>query len=54
MRRTLTVTVESSISKNLKELSEITRIPASKLFDEAVEDLLNKHRFKKLCNKKGD
>ena len=29
----------------LKKLSEITRIPVSRLIDEAIEDLLIKHDF---------
>lgn len=41
------VRIGSAISKdnynNLKELSNKTRIPISKLFDEAIEDLLKKH-----------
>jgi predicted transcriptional regulator len=53
MREKLTISVDPELYKNLKKLSELTRIPASRLFDEAVEDLLEKHNFiEMLKNKK--
>lgn len=36
--------VKTELYENLQELSEKTRIPISKLLDEAIEDLLNKHK----------
>lgn len=45
MRTRLTISVDYSLYTDLKKLSEITRIPTSRLFDEAVEDLLHKHNF---------
>lgn len=45
------VRISNSIDKNLfnklKELSEETRIPMSKLLDEAIEDLIKKHSAEK-------
>ncbi|MBU3208498.1 ribbon-helix-helix domain-containing protein [Clostridium algidicarnis] len=45
------VRISNSIDKKLfiklKELSEETRIPMSKLLDEAIEDLLKKHSTEK-------
>ena len=35
--------VETSILNKFKDLSKDTRIPQSKLLDEALEDLLNKY-----------
>lgn len=52
MRDKLTISVDHEICKNLKKLSELTRIPASRLFDEAVDDLLIKHKFNKLIKNK--
>ena len=40
-------TLENSLLEKFKQLSEQTRIPASKLWDEAVKDLLEKHSKKK-------
>lgn len=34
------------LKNSLQKLSEKTRIPQSKLLDEAIEDLLRKHGFK--------
>lgn len=34
--------IDKELYNRLKELSEKTRIPMSKLLDEALEDLLNK------------
>ena len=48
MRKKLTISVDYEMYDKLKELSIITRIPASRLFDEAVSDLLDKHEFDKL------
>ena len=39
-------TVKSELLEVFKELSEESRIPASKLLDEAIEDLLVKHQKK--------
>lgn len=36
-------TVKLELLEAFKQLSEDTRIPASKLLDEAIEDLLKKH-----------
>ncbi|KON83508.1 hypothetical protein AF332_27520 [Sporosarcina globispora] len=36
-------TLDTELLKKLKELSSITRIPMSRLLDEAVEDLIQKH-----------
>jgi len=38
-----TTSVDPSLLKQVKQLSEKTRIPVSKLTDEAFELLLNKH-----------
>lgn len=51
MREKITMTVEYDLYVKLKKLSEMTRIPASRLFDEAVEDLLVKHEFEKMLSK---
>lgn len=37
--------IDSEIKIRLQELSKITRIPQSKLVDEALEDLLKKYEF---------
>jgi len=37
-------TVDKELLSNLKKLSEDTRIPISKLLDEAIADLLKKHK----------
>lgn len=50
MRTKWSVTCETDLHNKLKELSLMTRIPASKLFDEAIEDLLIKHDFDKLSD----
>lgn len=39
-------TINKFLYNNLQKLSRQTRIPISKLLDEAVEDLLKKHKFK--------
>lgn len=38
-------TIEKSLWDRLKSLSDRTRINISRLLDEAIEDLLNKHRL---------
>jgi metal-responsive CopG/Arc/MetJ family transcriptional regulator len=37
-------TLDTNLLEKLKELSTITRIPMSRLLDEAVEDLIQKHK----------
>ena len=39
-------TLDTELLKLLKELSNNTRIPMSRLLDEAVEDLIQKHNSK--------
>ena len=39
-------TLDTNLLKMLKELSSDTRIPMSRLLDEAVEDLIQKHNSK--------
>ena len=36
--------IDTKLYNKLKELSEKTRIPISKLLDEALSDLLEKHK----------
>ena len=36
--------VDKDLFENLKKLSEQSRIPISKLLDEAIEDLIKKYR----------
>ncbi|MCM3655394.1 ribbon-helix-helix domain-containing protein [Metabacillus litoralis] len=36
-------TIDTNLLKKLKDLSGNTRIPMSRLLDEAVEDLIQKH-----------
>ena len=45
MRTKWSVTSDYEIYNKIKQLSVITRIPVSKLLDEAIEDLLVKHNF---------
>lgn len=45
-RKSWTTTIYADLFLNLKELSETTRIPISKLTDEAIEDLLQKYSLK--------
>lgn len=52
MREKLTLSVDCELSRKLKKLSELTRIPASRLFDEAVEDLLEKHKYVEMVKEK--
>ena len=45
-RKRITTTLNKELVKKLDELSKETRIPKSKLFDEAVKDLLALQRNK--------
>lgn len=45
-RKPLSNAVKKELHGGLQELSERTRIPKSKLLDEAIEDLLKKHKVK--------
>ena len=36
--------IDKELYNKLKELSEETKVPMSKLLDEAIEDLLNKRK----------
>ena len=45
-RKSWTTTIYTDLFIGLKELSETTRIPVSKLTDEAIEDLLKKYDTK--------
>lgn len=36
--------IDKTLYENLQQLSKITRIPISRLLDEAIEDLLIKHK----------
>ena len=36
-------TLDTNLLEKLKELSNVTRIPMSRLLDEAVQDLIKKH-----------
>jgi hypothetical protein len=38
-----TTTLDLGLIKKIKELSDKTRVPQSKLLDEAIEDLLRKY-----------
>lgn len=38
------VSVDPDLAEKLRKLSEATRIPASRLLDEAIELLLKKHQ----------
>lgn len=40
--------IDKDLRDKLLKLSEITRIPQSKLLDEAIEDLLKKHKFEQI------
>lgn len=37
--------IDKTLRDSLIELSKLTRIPQSKLMDEAIEDLLKKHGY---------
>lgn len=45
MRQRWSVMTDYQLHSDLKKLSEKTRIAVSKLLDEAIEDLLQKHNF---------
>lgn len=45
-RKSWTTTIYTDLFVELKKLSETTRIPVSKLTDEAIEDLLKKYASK--------
>ena len=42
----LGTSIDKDLFEKLHELHELTRIPISKLMDEAVQDLLKKHEKK--------
>lgn len=46
-RKPLSNAVKNELYDGLKELSDKTKIPMSRLLDEAIEDLLNKRNPKK-------
>ncbi|APC41513.1 ribbon-helix-helix domain-containing protein [Clostridium estertheticum] len=46
-REKISNSIEKELYIKLKVLSAETRIPISKLLDEAIEDLLSKHSAKK-------
>ena len=48
MRKHWSTSTEYELYVKLKDLSEITRIPSTKLLDEAIKDLLKKHNYEKL------
>lgn len=56
MRKKWSVTTDYDLYLKIKNLSEETRIAVSKLLDEAIEDLLEKHKkeneFKKEYERK--
>ena len=41
-RKTLSNAIKTELYQGLKELSEKTKVPMSRLLDEAIEDLLKK------------
>lgn len=43
-RSRMTSSIDNELLEKLKELSEESRIPISRLLDEAIKDLLKKHR----------
>lgn len=46
-RKTLSNAIKSELHDGLKELSNQTKVPMSRLLDEAIEDLLKKRSPKK-------
>ena len=44
-RTRITTSIKNELLDAMKKLSETTRIPQSKLFDEALEDLFKKYGF---------
>lgn len=53
-RTRYTATVDNDLVENLKELSQKTRIPQSKLVDEAIELLLKNHNVRVKRKKKAE
>lgn len=53
-RTRYTATVDTDLVENLKELSTKTRIPQSKLMDEAIELLLKQHGVRIKRKKKAE
>ena len=51
-RKHWSTSTNHDLYKKLKKLSETTRIPVSRLLDEAIEDLLVKHNVIKKEDKK--
>lgn len=45
-REPVNCAVESKLNKALIELSKSTKVPKSRLLDEAIEDYLKKHNVK--------
>ena len=45
-RKRFTTTVKNELHRDILELKESTRIPLSRLMDEAIEDLLKKYTKK--------
>lgn len=50
MRSQWSITSDYELHAKIKKLSELTRIPVSRLIDEAIEDLLEKHNFEEKVN----
>lgn len=46
-RTRISNSIDKKLYDKLKKLSEKTRIPMSRLLDEAIEDLLKKHSARK-------
>lgn len=46
IRERFGTSVDPDLLEKFKNLSEVTRIPMSKLIDEALEDLLDKYKDK--------
>jgi predicted DNA-binding protein len=42
-RKTISNAIRTELADALKQLSEATKIPMSKLLDEALDDLINKY-----------
>lgn len=53
-RTRYTATVDTDLVENLKDLSQKTRIPQSKLVDEAIELLLRNHNVRVKRKKKAE
>lgn len=51
-RKHWSTSTDPNLLNSLKELSDKTRIPVSKLLDEAIEDLLVKHGVMQKADKK--